>query len=82
MLLAKGQTQGSTPRAHQQALTTSPFGNTCRADAVSPEAVMRGLQEKDVYNQMEYQVDLTQEQHKIHISFINLDLLCTSTYHI
>jgi uncharacterized protein YjcR len=60
--LAQGNTQGSAPRAHQQALTTGPFGNTCEADAVSPEAVMRGLQDKDVYNQREYQVDLTQEQ--------------------
>jgi hypothetical protein len=42
-LLAQGQTQGSTPRAHQQALTTGPFGNTCEADAVSPEEFMRGL---------------------------------------
>jgi hypothetical protein len=81
-LLAQGQTQGSAPRAHQQALTTGPFGNTCEADAVSPEAVMRGLQDKDVYNQREYQVDLTQEQHNIHISLINLDLFCTSTYQI
>jgi hypothetical protein len=42
-LLAQGQTQGSTPRAHQQALTIGPFRNTYEADAVSPEAVMRGL---------------------------------------
>jgi hypothetical protein len=81
-VLAQGQTQGSAPRAHQQALTTGPFGNTCEADAVSPEAVMRGLQDRDVYNQGEYQVDLIQEQHNIHISPISLDLLCTSTYHI
>jgi hypothetical protein len=59
-LLAQGQTQGSAPRAHQQALTTGPFGNTCEADAVSPEAVMGGLQDRDVYNQGEYQVDLIQ----------------------
>jgi hypothetical protein len=32
-----------TPRAHQQALAIVPFGNTCKADAVSPEAAMRGL---------------------------------------
>jgi hypothetical protein len=31
-----------TPRAHQQALTTGPFGNTCEADAVSPEVAMGG----------------------------------------
>jgi hypothetical protein len=42
-LLAQGHTQGSTPRAHQQALTIGPFSNTYEADAVSPEAVMRGL---------------------------------------
>jgi hypothetical protein len=58
--LAQGQTQGSAPRVHQQALTTGPFGNTCEADAVSPEAVMGGLQDRDVYNQGEYQVDLIQ----------------------
>jgi hypothetical protein len=40
-----------TPRVHQQALATGPFGNTCEADAVSPEAAMRGLQDRDVYNQ-------------------------------
>ena len=42
---------GFNPRAHQQALATGPFDNTCEADAVSPEAVMRGLQDIDVYNQ-------------------------------
>jgi hypothetical protein len=42
LLLAQGQTQGSTPRAHQQALTTGPFGNTCEADAVSPEVAIGG----------------------------------------
>jgi hypothetical protein len=41
-LLAHGHTKGSAPRAHQQALTTSPFGNTCKADAVSPEVAMGG----------------------------------------
>jgi hypothetical protein len=71
--MAQGQTQGSTPRVHQQALATGPFGNTCEADAVSPEATMRGLQDRDVYNQREYQVDLTQEQHNIHISLISFD---------
>jgi hypothetical protein len=49
-VLAQGQTQGSAPREHQQALATGPFDNTCEADAVSPEASMRGLQDKDVYN--------------------------------
>jgi hypothetical protein len=42
---------GFTRRAHQQALAIGPFGNTCEADAVSPEAAMRGLQDRDVYNQ-------------------------------
>jgi hypothetical protein len=81
-LLAQGQTQGSAPRVHQQALTTGPFGNTCEADAVLPEATMGGLQDKDVYNQREYQVDLMGEQHNIHISLINLDLLRTTVYQI
>jgi hypothetical protein len=42
-LLAQGKTEGLAPRAHQQALTIGPFGNTCEVDAVSPEEVMRGL---------------------------------------
>jgi hypothetical protein len=41
-LLEQGQTQGSTLTAHQQALTTGPFGNTCEADAVSPEVAIGG----------------------------------------
>jgi hypothetical protein len=41
-VLAQGQTQGSTPRAHQQALTTVPFENTCEVDAVSPEVAIGG----------------------------------------
>jgi hypothetical protein len=80
-LLAQGQTQGSTPRSHQQALTTGPFGYTCEVDVVSPEETMGGLQEKDVYNQWNYQVDLVLEQYNIHISLIILDLFHTS-YHI
>jgi hypothetical protein len=40
-----------TSRAYQQALATSPFGNTCKVDAASPEETMGGLQDKDVYNQ-------------------------------
>jgi hypothetical protein len=40
--LAQGQTQGSTLTTHQQALTTGPFGNTCGADAVSPEVAIGG----------------------------------------
>ena len=60
-LLARGQTQGLAPRAHQQALTTGPFRNTCEADVVSFEVDIRGLQERDIYNQRKCQVDLTQE---------------------
>jgi hypothetical protein len=81
-LLAQGQTQGLAPRVHQQALATGPFGNTYEADVVSPEEAMRGLQDKDVYNQREYQVDLTQEQQNIHVSLIKLDLFYTYTYQI
>jgi hypothetical protein len=37
-LLAQGQTQGSTLQQHtNKTLTTGPFGNTCKADEVSPE---------------------------------------------
>jgi hypothetical protein len=82
LVLAQGQTQGSAPRVHQQALTTGPFGNTCEADAVSPEAAMGGLQDRDVYNQGEYQVDLILEQYNMHISLIILDLLHTTIYQI
>jgi hypothetical protein len=81
-MLAQRQTQGSAPRVHQQALTTSPFNNTCKEDVVSPKEFMRGLQDIDVYNQREDQVDLTQEQHNIHISLISLDIFFTSTYQI
>jgi hypothetical protein len=42
-MLGQGQTQGSTPRAHQQALTTGPFSNTYEAYAVSPKVAMGGL---------------------------------------
>jgi hypothetical protein len=81
-VLAEGQTQGSTPRAHQQALTTGPFGYTYEADAVSHEATMGGLQNRDVYNQGEYQVDLILEQYNMHLSLISLDLLHTNIYQI
>jgi hypothetical protein len=37
-----GEDPRFTPRAHQQALTTGPFGNTYEADAVSPEVAMGG----------------------------------------
>jgi hypothetical protein len=42
-LLAQGQTQGSDPRAYQQALTTGPFIYTCEVDADSPKETMGGL---------------------------------------
>jgi len=42
ILLAQGHTQGSSLIVHQQALTTGPFGNTCEADAVSPEVAIGG----------------------------------------
>jgi hypothetical protein len=41
-MLAQGQAQGSTLIAHQQTLTTRPFGNTCEAYAVSPEVEIGG----------------------------------------
>jgi hypothetical protein len=48
MLLAQGQTQGSTLQQRtNKTLTTGPFGNTCEADEVSPEVeagVVAGLQ--------------------------------------
>jgi hypothetical protein len=38
LLLAQGQTQGSMlQQLTNKTLTTSPFGNTCEADEVSPE---------------------------------------------
>jgi hypothetical protein len=46
-LLAQGKTQGSTLQQRtNKTLTTSPFGNTCEADEVSPEVeagVVAGL---------------------------------------
>jgi hypothetical protein len=39
-LLSQGQNQGSALMAHQQALTTGPFRNTCEADAVSPKVAI------------------------------------------
>ena len=77
-MLAQGQTHGSALRVHQQALTTGSFGYTCEADEVSPELALGGLQDRDVYNQGNYQVDPTLEQYSLHISLISLDLLHTS----
>jgi hypothetical protein len=77
-LLAQGQTQGSAPRAHQQALTNGPFGYTCEADAVSAEVAMGGLQDRDVYKQGKSHVDPTLEHYNMHISLIKLYLLHTS----
>jgi hypothetical protein len=42
ILLAQGQTQGSTLIAHQQALNIDPLDNTCEADVVSPEVSIGG----------------------------------------
>ena len=67
ILLAQGQTQGSAPRAHQQALPTGLFGNTYEEDVVSPEENMRGLQDRDVYNQGNIKWFLLQQQHNIHL---------------
>jgi hypothetical protein len=41
-MLAQGQTQGSDLTTHQQALTTGPFNNTCKAYAVLPEVAIGG----------------------------------------
>jgi hypothetical protein len=65
-VLAQGQTQGSAPRAHQQALTTGTFSNTYEAYAVSPEVAMGGLQNRDVYNQG----DIKWIQYKINTKII------------
>jgi hypothetical protein len=62
-LVGTGANPWFTPRAHQQAIATGPFGDTCEVDEVSPKAAMRGLQDRDVYNQGEYQVGLIQQQH-------------------
>jgi hypothetical protein len=45
-VVGTGKDPGFTPRAHQQALATGPFGNTCEADAVSPEVAMGGCRTK------------------------------------
>jgi hypothetical protein len=43
-MLAQGQTQGSTLQQRtNKTLTTSPFGNTCEADEVSPEVEAGGV---------------------------------------
>jgi hypothetical protein len=68
-LLAQGQTQASAPRAHQQALATGPFSNTCEVDAVSPEAAMMVLQDRDVYNHGNIKWFLLQQQHNMHLPF-------------
>jgi hypothetical protein len=64
-----GADLGFTPRAYQQTLAIGPFGNTYEADAVSPEAAMRGLQERDVYNQGNIKGIFYNNNHGIHISF-------------
>jgi hypothetical protein len=54
--LAQGKNQGSMLTTHRQALTTGPFDNTCRADAVSPKVAIGGLQDIGVYNQGKFKV--------------------------
>jgi hypothetical protein len=66
-----GADPGFTPRAHQQALATSPFDNTYEADAVSLKVAMRGLQDKDIYNQGNIKGILYNINHSIHISLIS-----------
>jgi len=57
-MLAQGQTHDSTPRVHQQALTTDPFDNTCEVDAVSPKVAYEAVAGQRCLQQGEYQVDL------------------------
>ena len=66
-----GEESRFTLRAHQQALAIGPFGNTCEADAVSPEETKRGDTGQECLQPGEYQVDLTQQQYNIHISLIS-----------
>jgi len=75
MVLAQGKTQGSAPRPHQQALTIGPFKNTCEEDATSPKVAMRGLQDKDVYNQKECKEDSQQPTHNNLVFLIFLQLI-------
>ena len=56
-----GADPGFTSRAHQEALTTGPFGNTCEVDAVSPEATKRGVAGQRCLQPGEYQVELIQQ---------------------
>jgi hypothetical protein len=37
-----GRPRVQCSRAHQQALTIGPFGNTCKEDAVSPKVAIGG----------------------------------------
>jgi hypothetical protein len=56
-MLAQEQTQGSTlQQTTKKTLTTSPFGDTCEEDEVSPEVEARGLQDSGVYNQVGTQI--------------------------
>jgi hypothetical protein len=59
--VAQGQDPGFTPRVHQQALATGPFGNTCEEDVVSPEAAKRGVAGHRCLQPGEYQVELIQQ---------------------
>jgi hypothetical protein len=53
MLLAQGQTHGSTIQQRtKKTLTTGPFDNTYKLGEVSPEVEAGGLQGSSVYNQV------------------------------
>jgi hypothetical protein len=56
-----GADPGFTPKAHQQALATGPFGNTYEANVVSPEASKRGVAGQRCLQPGEYQVELIQQ---------------------
>jgi hypothetical protein len=61
MPVGTGVDPGFTPRVHQQALATGPFGNTCEADAVSPKVSKTGVTGQRCLQRGEYQVELTQQ---------------------
>jgi hypothetical protein len=63
-----------SPRAHQQAITTSPSNNTYEADAFSPKVDMGGLQDRYVYNEGNIKWILTQY---IAVYLAVITLICT-----
>jgi hypothetical protein len=60
-VVGTGVDPGFTPRVHQQAVATGPFGNTCEADTVSPEAAKRGVAGQICLEPGEYEVELIQQ---------------------